>query len=175
MRKRPNPKNPENQEIYALLEFTNNKPMLCFKNSLIIASKLDIDLNHTSNSCRLAFHGNILQINAKPKIYKLKSKTGVVDRLHEAEILIVKNMFKKETNLDVFNNLKIKLDSGETGKIVGPFGKSGKVKVEIDDELEIDTILRLECGIGEKQEDPIKVQLDFYKKLFCKNNTLHQF
>ena len=39
-------------------------------------------------------------------IVKEKSKTGVVERLHDDNTLIVKDLFKKETNLDIFNRLK---------------------------------------------------------------------
>ena len=41
-------------------------------------------------------------------------------------------MFKKETNIHLFEGLRVKLSSGETGKIDGPFGQSGKFKISLD-------------------------------------------
>jgi len=163
------------QKIFLHLEFTN-KPILCFEKSLIVASKLDMDLSHESTTgCRLTFFGNILDTNFGPSIYKEKTRSGIVDRLHDAETLIVKNIFKKETNLDLFTGLRVTLDSGETGKIIGPFGKSGKIKVEVDDDLEIETIMRLDVTLGQKQANPIQVNLRFFKKAFSKDNKIYQF
>ena len=48
-------------------------------------------------------------------VVKEKSKTGVVERLHDDNTLIVKDLFKKETNLDIFNRLKGK-NKWQTGK-----------------------------------------------------------
>lgn len=45
--------------------------------------------------------------------------------------LIGKSLFKKETNIAAFANLKIVLSSGEKGIIEGGFGQSGKVKIRI--------------------------------------------
>merc|ERR1712168_383166 len=98
-----------------------------------------------------------------PNIFKLKTKQGVVDRLYESDILIGKNMFKKETDLSLFTGLKIHLDTQETGKIIAPFGKSGKIKVEMDDDLEIETIMRLDVTGDDKQL--LKVELNFWKKM----------
>ena len=46
--------------------------------------------------------------------------------------VVAKNMFKKETNIHLFEGLRVKLSSGETGKIDGPFGQSGKFKISLD-------------------------------------------
>lgn len=45
--------------------------------------------------------------------------------------VIGKNLFKKETNLQLFVGLKVTLSSGETGVIEGSFGQSGKIKIRI--------------------------------------------
>ena len=42
------------------------------------------------------------------KIYKDKSKEGVVERATNEYEVIVKDLVKKETNLDLFVNLKVK-------------------------------------------------------------------
>ena len=45
--------------------------------------------------------------------------------------MICKGLFKKETNMDMFNGLKVSLSSGEKGIIEGSFGQSGKFKVRV--------------------------------------------
>ncbi len=45
--------------------------------------------------------------------------------------VIGKNIFKKETNIQLFVNLKIELSTGEAGFIEGSFGQSGKVKIRV--------------------------------------------
>lgn len=45
--------------------------------------------------------------------------------------VIGKNLFKKETNLQLFVGLKVTLSSGETGVIEGGFGQSGKIKIRV--------------------------------------------
>lgn len=45
--------------------------------------------------------------------------------------VIGRNLFKKETNLQLFVGLKVKLSTGETGVIEGGFGQSGKFKIRI--------------------------------------------
>lgn len=165
---------PEISKIFVHLDF--QKPILCFQNSLIVASKLDMDLNNESvNTCRLAFHSRIIDTNFNPDIFKPKVRSGWVDRLHDSDTLIIKNMFKKETNLDIFNNLHVVLDTGEKGQIIGPFGKSGKIKVEMEDDVEIETMMRLDVAIGKKQENPIACDLRFYKKAFSRDHKLYQF
>uniref|UniRef100_A0A3Q3XCU8 Tr-type G domain-containing protein n=1 Tax=Mola mola TaxID=94237 RepID=A0A3Q3XCU8_MOLML len=43
--------------------------------------------------------------------------------------VIGRNLFKKETNLQLFVGLKVTLSTGETGVIEGGFGQSGKFKI----------------------------------------------
>lgn len=54
---------------------------------------------------------------------------GVVERMASPYEVIGKNLFKKETNIQLFLNLKVTLSTGETGIIEGSFGQSGKVKI----------------------------------------------
>lgn len=122
---------------YVLIEF--ERPVTVIPNCLVIASKLDMDI-HTS-TCRLAFWGNLLVTyedknyvsTALPslKIFKNKSKSGVVERAPSASSVIVKNIFKKETNLQVFVSMKVVFSTGEQGVIEGGFGQSGKIKINI--------------------------------------------
>lgn len=122
---------------FALLEF--EKPVTCCESCLVIGSKLDSDIN--ANICRIAFNGVLLKSYtdskyretelAEVKIFKTKCREGQVERVNDANTLIAKNMFKKETNIQAFANLKVKLSSGEDGVIEGGFGQSGKVKIRI--------------------------------------------
>ena len=102
-----------------------------------------MDTDTHTTSCRLAFHGQMRHaLSAKdymtadlPKfrIYKTKSKEGVVERMGSSDFeVICKGMFKKETDLaSLFSGLKVSLSTGEQGKIEDTFGQSGKFKVSI--------------------------------------------
>lgn len=45
--------------------------------------------------------------------------------------VIGRNLFKKETNLQLFVGLKVTLSTGESGVIEGGFGQSGKFKIRV--------------------------------------------
>lgn len=45
--------------------------------------------------------------------------------------VIGRNLFKKETNLQLFVGLKVTLSTGESGLIEGGFGQSGKFKIRV--------------------------------------------
>ena len=68
------------------------------------------------------------------KIFKHKSKEGVVERANNECEVICKGMFKKETNLALFSGLRVSLSTGEEGTIGEPFGQSGKFKVRCTSE-----------------------------------------
>jgi len=128
----PNGKSHNRGTQFALLEF--DFPITVPLDSHIIGSRLDADIN--ANLCRLAFHGKVIEsIDCKDteklkklKIYKPKARDGKVDRVHDAQTLLVKDLFKKETDMSLFIGMKIVDDEGNVGKIEGTFGKSGKVK-----------------------------------------------
>ncbi|XP_068108832.1 selenocysteine-specific elongation factor [Hyperolius riggenbachi] len=125
------------KQQWALLEF--EKPVTCPKMSLVIGSKLDTDIH--SNTCRLAFHGVLLEgtedknytetFLPKLKVFKMKHKEGQVERVNDDYSVIGRSLFKKETNIQLFVGLKVKLSSGEDGVIEGSFGQSGKFKIRI--------------------------------------------
>jgi hypothetical protein len=50
----------------------------------------------------------------------------------------VRELFNKETSPDIFMNLPVTLSAcgGAKGKIIGTFGKSGKLKVRLDESLD---------------------------------------
>nr|XP_057911378.1 selenocysteine-specific elongation factor isoform X2 [Doryrhamphus excisus] len=125
---------------WALLEF--ERPVTCPLLCLVIGSKLDADIH--ANACRLAFQGRLL-LGFEDKgyaetdlpgllIYKTKHREGQVERVTDDYTVIGRNLFKKETNLQIFMGLKVTLSTGETGVIEGGFGQSGKFKVRVKDE-----------------------------------------
>ena len=126
-----------NTNLFVLLEFA--RPVLIIPNSLAIGARLDSSIH--SNSCRLAFYGTIstsvesknYQTDFLPnlKIYKEKYKKGIVERATNECEVIGKNMFKKETNIQKFINMKVSLSSGEEGILESTFGQSGKFKIRI--------------------------------------------
>ncbi|XP_074522424.1 selenocysteine-specific elongation factor [Halichoeres trimaculatus] len=128
-------------EQWALLDF--ERPVTCPSLCLVIGSKLDTDIH--ANACRLAFQGFLLQgfedkayaeaSLPRLRIYKTKHKEGQVERVTDDYTLIGRNLFKKETNLQLFVGLKVKLSTGETGIIEGGFGQSGKFKIRIPEGL----------------------------------------
>ncbi|XP_070694683.1 selenocysteine-specific elongation factor [Pempheris klunzingeri] len=132
-------------EQWALLEF--ERPVTCPSLCLVIGSKLDTDIH--ANACRLAFQGYLLHgfedkgyaETALPRlrIYKTKHKEGQVERVTNDYTVIGRNLFKKETNLQLFVGLKVTLSTGETGVIEGGFGQSGKFKIQVQEGLHPET------------------------------------
>uniref|UniRef100_UPI00398F1D43 selenocysteine-specific elongation factor isoform X4 n=1 Tax=Pristiophorus japonicus TaxID=55135 RepID=UPI00398F1D43 len=125
------------RQQWALLEF--EKPVTCPKLCLVIGSKLDTNIH--ANTCRLAFHGVLLEgfeeknyaedSLPKLKIFKLKHKEGQVERVSDDYSVIGRSLFKKETNMQLFVGMKVNLSTGEAGVIEGGFGQSGKFKIRI--------------------------------------------
>ncbi|KAM9276722.1 selenocysteine-specific elongation factor isoform 2-T2 [Morus bassanus] len=146
------------RQQWALLEF--EKPVTCPKLCLVIGSKLDTDIH--ANTCRLAFHGVLLQgmedknytetFLPKLKVYKLKHKEGQVERVMDDYSVIGRSLFKKETNIQIFVGLKVKLSTGEDGVIDGGFGQSGKFKIRIPDGLKPDTKMLLTVASKKKSK-----------------------
>uniref|UniRef100_A0A1B6IRP7 Selenocysteine-specific elongation factor n=1 Tax=Homalodisca liturata TaxID=320908 RepID=A0A1B6IRP7_9HEMI len=182
-------KNENDEELFALLEF--EKPILIVPESLYISSKLDMDI-HTNN-CRIAFYGRIVEafsdktyhqtVLPKLKIYKNKSKSGVVDRIVNEYEVVCKDMFKKETRLDLFTGLRVSLSSGENGVIEGCFGQSGKIRVRIPQGLKPDTVSKFGSkksrkGKTEDEEtsvrESLKVELKFKTYVFSENKKIVQ-
>ncbi|XP_051562710.1 selenocysteine-specific elongation factor isoform X1 [Myxocyprinus asiaticus] len=130
---------------WALLEF--ERPVTCPSLCLVIGSRLDSDIH--GNTCRLAFHGKLLEgfedknytetTLPRLKISKDKQKEGAVERVTDDYTVIGRNLFKKETNLQLFVGLKVTLSTGETGYIEGSFGQSGKIKIRIPEGLKEET------------------------------------
>lgn len=183
--------NAQPREKFVLLEFETAVAVV--PNCIVIGSKLDTDIN--ANLCRLAFNGRALKtFNNKDylktdlpnlKIYKDKSKEGVVERATNEYEVIVKDLVKKETNLDLFVNLKIELSTGEKGVIEGSFGLSGKIKARISDGLKPETFARLSAAGGKKKKgtdaappaapsEPVLVKLMFKRYVFDEKKRMIQ-
>lgn len=155
-------KNPVSTQQWLFIEF--EKPVTCPENSLVIGSRLDTDIH--LNVCRIAFHGRLLvpvtdknfaeTFLPELKIYKTKTREGVVERMTDDYSVIAHSLFKKETNIQSFVGMKIRLSTGEQGMIEGGFGQSGKVKIRIPNGLSADTILKLSSG-GKKKGGKNKV------------------
>jgi selenocysteine-specific elongation factor len=129
---------------WALLDFQT--PIYCPLESLIIGSRLDVETEGASSSCRLAFCGRIIEkadhaIDAKRiKIFTPKEKRGIVAKLgdsfrRECDEKIVcyeiygDEMFKKETNMKAFVGMKVMTESGNIGEIKGSYGTAGQFRV----------------------------------------------
>ncbi|GFO12241.1 selenocysteine-specific elongation factor [Plakobranchus ocellatus] len=181
------------EEFFALVELEH--PVTCASDALVIGSRLDTDI-HTS-SCRIAFYGKIIEaisdthyrktVLPKMKIFKSKTREGLVERAPDRYTVIGKNLFKKETNLQVFANLKVSLSSGERGVIEGGFGQSGKVKIRIPDGLSESTFLQYsgtskkkdkckeESGEeGGKKSEPVFIYLQFKRYVYDPDKTMIQ-
>ena len=126
---------------FALLHFEHQ--VTCPHSCLVIGSKLDTDIH--ANVCRLAFHGKLLEaivdpdytqtILPKVKVFKMKRKEGIVDRKADEYTVVCRGLLKKESKMEMFTGLKVKLSTGEDGVIEGSFGQSGKFKVRLPGNL----------------------------------------
>ena len=126
---------------FALLQFEHQ--VTCPHSCLVIGSKLDTDIH--ANVCRLAFHGKLLEpivdpdytqtLLPKVKVFKMKKKEGIVDRKVDEYTVVCRGLLKKESKIEMFTGLKVKLSTGEDGVIEGSFGQSGKFKVRLPGNL----------------------------------------
>ncbi|PIK54191.1 putative selenocysteine-specific elongation factor [Apostichopus japonicus] len=126
------------------------------------------------------------------KIYKTKTREGVVDRMTDEYSIIGRGLFKKETNLQTFVGLKVKLSTGEAGVIEGGFGQSGKFKIRIPNGLNADTSTQLSSSSKKKgkkaqkddaavpdppaqtHQQPIKIHLQFKRYIYDSKKQIIQ-
>lgn len=170
----------EDPIYYALLEF--DKPVLAYDDALVIASKLDIDVN--SNTCRLAFWGKLLINNSsldkeyintflpKLKVFKTKERSGTIQRYVNEQELIAADLFKKETNRQIFLNMKVELSTSEIGYIESLFGQTSKVKLRFPEGLLPTTVEKLKNF--KSNLEPLTVKMSFKKYIFDKNHKMVQ-
>eukprot|EP01134_Creolimax_fragrantissima_P005262 CFRG5262T1 len=175
----------EVKDVYCLLLL--EQPLLCPPDSVYIASRLDIDIN--SKAVRLAFHGKILypitsanyktEILPKLRVYKKKFREGTVDRMVNANSIVGKGLFKKETNIQLFKGMKVVLSTGEAGFIDGAFGQSGKYTIQIPTGLTDETIVALEgktkkSNCPERTKNPVTVRLEFKRYVYDADKRMIQ-
>ena len=100
----------------------------------------------------------------------------VILKLISLNELIGKNMFKKETNIHLFDGFKVVMSTplSTTGAIDGPFGQSGKFKIRLFEPLNEEAKSLLGGGKKKKAEDKVsgsevvEVRMTFKKYLFTK-------
>lgn len=150
---------------WALLTFET--PVLAPRNARFIGSRLDFESN--TSTCRLALHGVIaVSIDTRDpgalkrlRVVKLKRREGTVERWSDAHTAIGRGMFKKESDMTQFENLKVTTGAGDVGVLQGAFGKSGKYKVHFS------------SGVAEEARQDAasavhKLQLTFKRYVFDK-------
>lgn len=125
------------KEHHALIDFET--PVYCYRGSAMVGSKLDMSVS--SKQCRIAFEGELLQVltseqRAAFSIRRTKERIGKIEKVLDANTVLVKDLFKKETNMALFIGKKVQLKAlGRSGTVDSTFGKSGKVKVVTDEPL----------------------------------------
>lgn len=125
------------KEHYALIDFETT--VYSYLGSKLIGSKLDFDAN--GKQCRIAFEGEILRILSKEQraafaIKRMKERIGKIEKVLDPTTLLIKDLFKKETNVSLFIGKKIEIKAlSKFGILSSTFGKSGKVKVTLNEEV----------------------------------------
>lgn len=122
----------QGQHVLAYLKFP--KPLYLLENSFMLGSRFDFQID--KKNCRIAFSGISLKeypehlADNAVSFYVTKTKKGLIEKFFDNYTVIVKDMFKKETNIAVFLNKEVKMtELGLVGRLSGSFGASGKVKV----------------------------------------------
>ncbi|KAL7057210.1 hypothetical protein AAHC03_019383 [Spirometra sp. Aus1] len=174
---------------FMLLQF--DSPVVVPLGELAIGSRLDAD--PLAPSCRLAFHGEVVNtfstsdLASSLPVYRWKSRAGEVERVTDSRSCIVRGLFKRETNWDIFQGLKVHVrsvgtDAGDAptealdipGLIEGSFGQSGKCRVRLSEDLP-DSLVQKFSSKGSKKSgsvtsstDPrtLSVVLEFKKHIF---------
>lgn len=162
--------------FFALIEFEHS--VMIHDGMLLIGSKLDTE---QTNACRLAFHGNISISNSSGdrnyqqtflpslKVFKLKSREGIVQRVVNDYEVIASNLFKKETDRSKFIGMKVYLSTGESGSIAGSFGQSSKLRIQFTSPLQSST-----SEVLKNPKNDLRVHLSFKKFIFDKNHRMVQ-
>lgn len=163
------------EAIFALLEF--QKLTIVAADFLVVASKLDMDLQSTN--CRLAFWGRLHASNhafattdsiaSTLNVFKEKTKEGRIQRIVNSQEIVVDQMFKRDSNRQMFVGLKVSLSSGQYGVIDSTFGTTTKVKVRLNDHLTTETLQQWKDG-----KCDVKVTLKFKKFLFRTETKIFQ-
>jgi len=100
------------------------------------------------------------------QIIKEKVKFGKIDKVVDDKNLHIRELFSKETDLKVFNGLRVQLAlTKEWGKIEGTFGKSGKIKVKLEEPITVDP----------KELVGTQIELHYKKNMMKKQANINKF
>ncbi|KAM7537952.1 hypothetical protein Aperf_G00000076988 [Anoplocephala perfoliata] len=165
--------------------------------SLVIGARFDMDPN--TPACRLAFHGRVGSTFASPEeyrtlpVYRHKARRGEIERVVDARNCIVRGLFKRETNWDIFTGLTVTVSNTNSsgggaeplsirGMVEGSFGTTGKCRIRLYADLPEAYVKRYSGKSGRKagkgakpSEDPVPediktdalvVMLNFKKHVF---------
>jgi selenocysteine-specific elongation factor len=125
------------QELPMWAVLTFDAPAVAPRESMFIGSRLDLDTAHAAGStCRLALHGHLAavfesgdRLPSSVRVFKRKRREGTVERWVDDRTAVCRGMFKRETDISLFEGMAVTTAAGHAGVIVGAFGKSGKYKV----------------------------------------------
>uniref|UniRef100_A0A914BX31 Tr-type G domain-containing protein n=1 Tax=Acrobeloides nanus TaxID=290746 RepID=A0A914BX31_9BILA len=152
--------NDETTHILLILEH----PVYTKLDSLFLAARLD---SQFKTECRFICYGRIVKLVSQlddVKRFHQKFRTGIVERVENENSLICHSLFKKETNFEVYNNMLVHLSTGESGRVEGSFGKSGKARIVIPSGILPSTLDAIKSG------GPVEVQLRLKKYLMSKTH-----
>ncbi|KJH53472.1 hypothetical protein DICVIV_00213 [Dictyocaulus viviparus] len=103
---------------------------------------------HQGRGCRFLFHGHLGDSLNDRKIRRFvrRQRSGQVERVESAKSIVCNSLFKKETNISMFESLPVCLSTGETGRVVCAFGKAGKARIEMTTPLSESTLKMIAGG-----------------------------
>ena len=169
---------------FAFIKFEDK--LVYTNDSILIGINIDCDISNKVN--RIAFVGKMIDqydsINSSKilKIIKNKKKEGLIMRMHNDYTGIIKDMFKKDSNINDFIGKKvhirlidetlekesefkqedIKSLYQKEGTILGEFGQSGKIKVDFNINLRDYKLVSIK-GDKEVTWKDLKVMLEYSK------------
>lgn len=136
---------------FAVLLFDH--PVTTLQHTKIIGSNLQIAPN--SNECRLAFYGEVVDSAQEKdkatffsqfKVFKLKKRQGILDRVTNSSAVIVRGLHQKNSNIEHLIGCILELnfrkeDDGTElpsvqGKIESRFGQTDKLRVNLSKDMD---------------------------------------
>ncbi|CAF0859728.1 unnamed protein product [Rotaria sordida] len=104
----------------------------------------------------------------------LVEKFGFIDRILDTNTLLARDLFKPDTNIEIFINFNVQLSTGEQGYIETAKGcPSGKFKICIPNGVSSET-KELIMKNDDESIEPVRVILKFRKYLFQSDINLDQ-
>ncbi|KRX89904.1 Selenocysteine-specific elongation factor [Trichinella pseudospiralis] len=165
---------------YAVVQF--EQAIFCFNQAQYIASKLDQPLE--VSACRIAFHGQMLQMMPSNEhstnwlktlpVFKRKIKRGTICNILDQHTVAVRGMFSKTSSLVPFLGCKVTLlnEHRTEGVIEGWFGKSGKIKVRFPNPLSEQFMQTVTASSANTGDSSRTVLLEFQASVFDSQNRM---